>query len=117
MKNKKLIWQLPFLVLLIIGTIFIIRQQQSVPYQQNNGLVFGTTYSLKYQSKLNDASSMELPARSVVTVVAQLSNATGIHGTLSPKSSDNKYYTLNGHPTSHPTKGVHIYNGQIYIVR
>ena len=47
MKNKKLIWQLPFLVLLIIGTIFIIRQQQSVPYQQNNGLVFGTTYSLK----------------------------------------------------------------------
>lgn len=49
MKNKKLIWQLPFLVLLIIGTIFIIRQQQSVPYQQNNGLVFGTTYSLKYQ--------------------------------------------------------------------
>ena len=74
-------------------------------------------YSLKYQPKLNDASSMELPARSVVTVVAQLSNATGIHETLSPKSSDNKYYTLNGHPTSHPTKGVHIYNGQIHIVR
>ena len=49
MKNKKLIWQLPFLVLLIIGTIFIIRQQQSVPYQHNTGLVFGTSYSLKYQ--------------------------------------------------------------------
>ena len=47
MKNKKLIWQLPFLVLLIIGTIFIIRQQQSVPYQHNTGLVFGTSYRLK----------------------------------------------------------------------
>lgn len=59
MKNKKLIWQLPFLVLLIIGTIFIIRQQQSVPYQQNNGLVFGTTYSLKYQCDSDLAKGVE----------------------------------------------------------
>ena len=48
-RKKRLIWQLPFLVLLIVGTIFIIRQQQSTPYQKNAGLVFGTTYSIVYQ--------------------------------------------------------------------
>ena len=48
-RKKRLIWQLPFLVLLIIGTIFIIRQQQSTPYQKNAGLIFGTTYSVTYQ--------------------------------------------------------------------
>ena len=73
--------------------------------------------SLKLQSSLNDASQMEIPARSVVTIVAKLSNATGIHATLSHKSSDNKFYKLNGLPTSQPQKGVHIYNGQKYIVQ
>ena len=73
-------------------------------------------YSLKFQPSLNDASQMEIPARSVVTIVAQLSNTTSIHRPLSLKRSDNKFYKLNGHPTSHPLKGVHIYNGQKYIV-
>jgi hypothetical protein len=74
-------------------------------------------YSLKFQPSLNDASNMEIPARSVVTIVAQLSNATGIYGTLSPKSSTKKFYKLNGQVTSHPPKDVHIYNGQKYIVQ
>ena len=47
--KKRLVWQLPFLVLLIIGTVLIIRQQQSTPYQKNAGLIFGTTYSVTYQ--------------------------------------------------------------------
>lgn len=50
MKNKKLIWQLPFLVALIIGTIIIIKQQHTMPYQHNSGLVFGTVYHITYQS-------------------------------------------------------------------
>lgn len=74
-------------------------------------------YSLKYQPSLYDASQLEIPARSVVTVVAQLSNATGIQATSSPKASDNKFYGLNGHQTSHPSKGIHIYNGQKYIMQ
>lgn len=49
MKNKKLIWQLPFLILLIVSTIVIIRQQNSIPYQNNKGMVFGTTYNITYQ--------------------------------------------------------------------
>ncbi len=46
-KMKK--WQLPFLTLLIIGTILIIRQQQNMPYQKCSGTIFGTTYNITYQ--------------------------------------------------------------------
>ncbi len=59
MKNKKLIWQLPFLVLLIVGTVLIIRQQQSVPYQTNSGLIFGTSYNIKYQCDSNLVKGIE----------------------------------------------------------
>ena len=48
-QRKRLIWQLPFLTLLVVGTILIIRQQQNMPYQKNQGLIFGTTYSITYQ--------------------------------------------------------------------
>jgi len=48
-KNKRLLWQLPFLTLLIVGTILIIRQQHSTPYQRCSGLIFGTTYRVTYQ--------------------------------------------------------------------
>ena len=62
MNKKKLIWQLPFLLLLIVGTVLIIRQQQSIPYQKNSGMVFGTVYNLTYQcdSDLNEAIKAEL---------------------------------------------------------
>ena len=42
-------WQIPFLVILIVGTILIIRQQHSMPYQKCSGLTFGTTYHVTYQ--------------------------------------------------------------------
>ncbi|MBQ9204644.1 MAG: FAD:protein FMN transferase [Prevotella sp.] len=48
-KNKRLLWQLPFLTLLVMGTILIIRQQHATPYQHCRGLIFGTTYSITYQ--------------------------------------------------------------------
>ncbi|MBO4720878.1 MAG: FAD:protein FMN transferase [Prevotella sp.] len=62
MNKKKLMWQLPFLLLLIIGTVLIIRQQQSIPYQKNTGMVFGTVYNLTYQcdSDLNEGIKAEL---------------------------------------------------------
>jgi len=49
MKNKRLLWQLPFLASLVIGTVLIIRHQQSMPYHQHADLVFGTTYHVTYQ--------------------------------------------------------------------
>lgn len=51
MKNRrKLIWQLPFLALLIVGTVLIIMQQHNMPYVHNEGKIFGTTYHITYQS-------------------------------------------------------------------
>ena len=48
-RKKRLLWQLPFLTLLIIGTIYVIRQQHATPYQKCSGLIFGTTYNITYQ--------------------------------------------------------------------
>lgn len=42
-------WQLPFLALLIIGTVMIISRQHSMPYRQVSDFVFGTTYKVVYQ--------------------------------------------------------------------
>ncbi len=49
MNKKKLIWQLPFLILLIVGTVLIIRQQHTIPFKRSGGIIFGTTYHIAYQ--------------------------------------------------------------------
>ena len=83
MNKKKLIWQLPFLILLIVGTVLIIRQQQSLPYQTNSGMVFGTVYNITYEcdSNLHEAIKSELQkvdnslspfnAQSIITAINQ----------------------------------------------
>ena len=48
-QKKKLIWQLPFLALLIVGTVMIISHQHSMPYRQVSDFIFGTTYKVIYQ--------------------------------------------------------------------
>ena len=60
--KKKLYWQLPFLIFLIVGTVFIVRQQRSTPYQHDEGQVFGTFYHITYQndSSLNNDILAEL---------------------------------------------------------
>ena len=50
MNKKKLYWQIPFLLVLIIGSIAIVRCQHSMPYQYNKGFIFGTVYNITYQS-------------------------------------------------------------------
>ena len=52
-RKRRLLWQIPFLLFLITGTIYIIKQQQDAPYQHDRGTVFGTTYSIIYQSSEN----------------------------------------------------------------
>lgn len=42
-------WRLPFLVLLIVGTVLIIMQQRGMPYQHAEGKIFGTVYHVTYQ--------------------------------------------------------------------
>lgn len=48
-QKKRLLWQLPFLTLLVIGSILIIRHQQKMPYQKSADFIFGTSYSVIYQ--------------------------------------------------------------------
>ena len=62
MNKKKWIWQLPFLLLLSVGTVLIIRQQRAMPYQMNSGMVFGTVYNITYEcdSDLHQAIKAEL---------------------------------------------------------
>ena len=58
-RKKQLMWQVPFLLLLIIGTILIIRQQRSMPYQTDKGNIFGTFYTVTYQSEKNLQKEIE----------------------------------------------------------
>lgn len=88
MNKKKLIWQLPFLILLIVGTILIIRNQNITPYHNDKGMVFGTTYSITYQadSSLHTSIKKELQKvdealspfnkQSVITAVNENLNMT-----------------------------------------
>ena len=83
MQNKKLMWQLPFLVLLIVGTILIIRHEQNIPYQKSADKVFGTFYHATYQCDSDltysinaelakvDASLSPFNKLSVITAVNQ----------------------------------------------
>lgn len=81
--NKKLLWQLPFLALLIVGTVLIIRQQRHMPYQKSADKVFGTFYHAVYQCDSDltysinaelakvDASLSPFNPQSVITAVNQ----------------------------------------------
>ena len=48
-QKRRLLWQVPFLVLLVIGTVLIISQQRNMPYQKCSGSIFGTVYNITYQ--------------------------------------------------------------------
>ena len=52
-------WHLPFLLLLIIGTIWIVRQHAARPYHHDHGMVFGTLYNITYQHDDNLKEEIE----------------------------------------------------------
>ena len=64
-QKKKLLWQLPFLTLLVVGTILIIRQQHNMPYQHDKGFIFGTVYSITYQCEDNLKQEIETELQKV----------------------------------------------------
>ena len=47
--RRRIIIQTLALLLLIAGTLYIARQQRTMPYQHNEGMVFGTFYKITYQ--------------------------------------------------------------------
>lgn len=79
--RTRMVLKLAFLALLIVGTVAIIAQQRSTPYQHNTGFIFGTVYNVTYQSghdlqkeieaELNevDASLSPFNKRSIITQV------------------------------------------------
>ena len=82
MNNKRrLLWQLPFLAFLVIGTAIIVGRQQSTPYQHDRVMVFGTVCHITYQSSKSlqkdieaelakvDASLSPFNERSIITAV------------------------------------------------
>lgn len=64
-QKKKLLWQLPFLTILVVGSVLVIRQQHSMPYQHDKGLVFGTVYNITYQCERNLKQEIEAELRKV----------------------------------------------------
>ena len=53
MTKKSAWWQIPFLLALIAGTVYVIRDANNTPYQRHEGQIFGTTYHITYQSRDN----------------------------------------------------------------
>lgn len=54
-----------FLGLLVIGTILIIKQQRDLPYQHDEGFVFGTVYHITYQHHTNLQQGIEAELQKV----------------------------------------------------
>ena len=63
MNNKSLKWQIPFLILLIVGTFFILKKQP--PFHTDQGLVFGTMYKITYQHAENLKPEIEAALKEV----------------------------------------------------
>ena len=86
--KKQLLWQLPFLAFLIVGTVIIVSRQRSTPYQHDKGMVFGTVYHITYQSPQNlqkeiesqlaqvDASLSPFNKRSIITAINENRDTT-----------------------------------------
>ena len=77
-RKKRLLWQMPFLILLIVGTVLIIRQQQSTPYQHCSGLIFGTSYHVTYQYNEDLKPLLEAKMKEVDQTLSMFNEASVI---------------------------------------
>lgn len=78
-KKRKLRWQLPFLLLLVVGTIYVIRtNRQATPYQQEEGAIFGTFYHVTYQCDSSLQQEIESELRKVDASLSPFNTASVI---------------------------------------
>jgi hypothetical protein len=77
MNKKKLAWQLPFLAILIIGTIIILKKQ--APFRTDEGFVFGTVYKITYQSEEECHNKKSAPANATHDNSACYGNCETVH--------------------------------------
>ena len=92
MNKKKLIWQVPFLILLIVGTVVILKKQP--PFRTNEGLVFGTVYKITYQH----ADDLHIDIKEAL---AEVDNALSPYNpnSIITRINQNRDTTLNAHFT------------------
>lgn len=76
--NKKLIWQIPFLLALIVGTVLIIRQKNNMPWQHDEGKVFGTFYHMTYQCDRNLQKKIEAELMKVDRALSMFNDSSVI---------------------------------------
>ena len=75
---------------------------------------------LRLDTSLTDPANMQIPARSVVTVVMQLKETLGIQSlpaTSTASKNDGRIYNLSGLQVSKADKGIYIKNGKKFVVR
>jgi thiamine biosynthesis lipoprotein len=89
-KKKKRIWQVAFLALLIIGTVVIIRQQRNMPYQHDEGFIFGTVYHVSYQHERNLQKEIEAEMQKVDDALSTFNK-----NSIISKVNENKQVELN----------------------
>ena len=70
--------KLGFLAFLVIGTVLIIRQQQAMPYQHDEGMVFGTVYHITYQSDKNLKKEIEAELQKVDNALSMFNEQSDI---------------------------------------
>lgn len=78
-RKKKLRWQLPFLLLLIIGTVYSIRNPQGqTPFQREEGAIFGTFYHVTYQCDSSLQREIEAELKKVDASLSPFNKASVI---------------------------------------
>lgn len=92
MKNKKnIIW----LFLLIFGSIWIINKNSHIPYQQDNGFIFGTIYKITYQHPGNLKAEIEAELKQFDGSLSPFNDTSTISriNRNEPVKPDKKFYT------------------------
>ena len=77
MRYKRLL-KLGFLAFLVIGTVLIIRQQRAMPYQHDEGMVFGTVYHITYQCDKNLKTEIEAELQKVDNALSMFNEQSDI---------------------------------------
>ena len=79
-QKKKLMWQLPLLTLLVVGTVLIIHQQHATPmsYQHDSGFVFSTVYSVTYEYETNLKDEIEAELQKVDNELSMFNNESTV---------------------------------------
>lgn len=95
--KRKLFWQIPLLLFLVIGTIYIARQERNKPFQHNEGRIFGTIYHLTYQCERDFQKEIEAELMKVDRSLSMFNNSSVIshvnNGQLDiPNSAEGKMF-------------------------